>query len=148
MPPSDLYGFRSSNESYNYRFGSFVDSPHPEIILRYDAESGFALDTSLMLKPKLSPDARRAAARKVREDKESWQLPRNFLPGAYLRPIFDIGLWRRHGGGAGFRRSGLAHGKAWTESLPCRSLRLRPAGKPLAAGRRQAQPDQALRPRR
>jgi hypothetical protein len=90
LPGSGLYGLKSSDESFNYRFGSFVDSPHPEIILRYDRDDGFRLDTGLMRQPKMTAEALRAAALKVRDDKDSWQLPEGFLPGSYQAPILRL----------------------------------------------------------
>jgi hypothetical protein len=87
---SGLYGLKSSDETYNYRFSSFVDSPHPEIIIRYDTENGFRLATDMMRRPKQRQDALTAAALKIQAEREAWQLPMEFLPGAYLRPIFEM----------------------------------------------------------
>ena len=87
---SGLQALKSSDESYNYRFTSFVDSPHPEIIIRYDADNGFTLALDMMRRAKMGREALQAAARKIRDDREAWQLPMEFLPGGYLRPIFDM----------------------------------------------------------
>jgi len=90
LPGKEVYGFKSTDETYNYRFSSFVDSPHPEIVLAYDAENGFTLDIEAMRKPKMKPDEIKAAAAKVRQDAEAWKLPMDFLPGAYLEPILAM----------------------------------------------------------
>jgi hypothetical protein len=87
---SGLFGLKSSDESYNYRFSSFVDSPHPEIIIRYDAENGFHLAIDMMRRPKPGREALQAAARNIRDDGEAWQLQMGFVPAGYLRPIFDM----------------------------------------------------------
>ena len=51
LPGSPLFGLRSADEAYAYRWTSFANSPAPELLLRYDADKGFSLAGDLMKKP-------------------------------------------------------------------------------------------------
>jgi hypothetical protein len=89
LPDGALYGFRSADEAYAHRWTSFVSSPSPEILLRYDADKGFTVAIDLMRKPRTAAEIQQLAA-KMRADKDAWKAEKNSPTAEYLRTALDL----------------------------------------------------------
>jgi hypothetical protein len=90
LPPTDLYGFRSADQSYAYRWIYFAASPSPEILVRYDPQRQFTLAIDQMRKPKLSRKLLQESAQKLREDTQAWREAGNSPAPDYLRAVLGL----------------------------------------------------------
>ncbi len=115
LPESELYGLRSADEAYAYRWTSFVSSPSPEILLRYDLEKGFTAAIDLMHKPSLAPDLLRQMAQKMGKDVKAWKEAGDSPTAEYLKTVMDL-IYA--GDQAGAREYAAA---AWPDWKPGRS---------------------------
>ena len=90
LPPTDLYGFRSADQSYAYRWIYFAASPSPEILIRYDPKRQFTLAVDQMRKPTLSRKLLQESAQKLREDTQAWRDAGNSPAPDYLRAVLGL----------------------------------------------------------
>ena len=90
LPDGGLYGFRSADETYAYRWTSFASSPSPEILLRYDPDKGFTVATDLMRKPKRTSGELQQLAAKMRNDAEAWKAEKDSPAAEYLQAVLDL----------------------------------------------------------
>ncbi len=89
LPEGKLFGLRSADMAYAYRWTSFAASPAPEILLRYDADSGLTLAADLMKKPAPTADKLQQMAAAMRTDK-AWKDTGGSPPTAYLQTLLDL----------------------------------------------------------
>ncbi len=90
LPQGEVYGFRSADQSYAYRWTGFAESPSPEIVLRYDQKRGFTVAIDLMRKPKLPREPLQTTAQKMRDDTETWKNAGDSPPADYLRAVMGL----------------------------------------------------------
>ncbi len=87
LPNTELFGLRSADMAYAYRWTSFADSPAPDLLLRYDLDKGFTLADDLMKKPAPSAEKLKQMTEAMRAD-PGWK--GGSPPRDYLQAILDL----------------------------------------------------------
>ncbi len=113
LPGSPLFGLRSADEAYAYRWTSFADSPAPELLLRYDTDKGFMLASDLMKKPVPSADKLQQMAAAMRAD-SGWKSSPGSPPRDYLQAILDLVY------SGNLKAAKVYAVKAWPDAVPGR----------------------------